>query len=122
MSQLYTQVYVTINGKLLLEHASMTLNRSSGAQPVNTVGRGFAGVSPGAPVSSITIENALPVAGFEFNAQDYLKELETVEIGLLAAGLAFTSEGFIMEDTLQHGVSSASGYSFQFMGDFSKFQ
>lgn len=120
-TELYTQCYVTINGKLLLEHASVSISRSSGAQPVTTVGRGFAGMSIGAPSLEIDVTNAVPVAGYEFNAQDEIESLEVVEIGLLAAGLALTSKGFIISDSFKHAVNSESTYDFKFHGNYAKF-
>jgi hypothetical protein len=121
-TQLYSQVYVLINGKLLMEHANVSVNRDSGAQVVTTVGRGFAGVSLGAPQLTISVDNAIPISGFEFDAGQHIQTLEVVEIGLLCAGLALSSKGFILKDSIKHAVNQESGYSFEFIGDFSEFE
>ncbi len=121
-SQLYTQVHVLINGALLMEHASVTINRDSGAQPVVTVGRGFAGLSIGAPQMTASVSNAIPVAGIEFDAGQHIKTLEVVEIGFLCAGLAMSTKGFITKDSIKHGASQESGYDFEFIGDFAELE
>lgn len=121
-TQLYTMVYVLINGKIMMEEASVTLNRDSGAQPVHTVGRGFAGVSLGAPQLTATIENAIPLSGFEYDAGQAIETLDVVELGLLCAGLALSTKGFVLKDSVRHGVGQQSGYSFEFIGDFKQFQ
>lgn len=121
-AQLYTMVYVLVNGKIMMEEASVTLNRDSGAQPVNTVGRGFAGVSLGAPQLTASVENAIPMSGFEYDAGQAIESLELIDFGLLCAGLALSTKGFILKDSVRHGVGQQSGYSFEFIGDFKQFE
>lgn len=120
--QLYSLAYCTVDGALLTEEASVNVNRASGAQPVNTVAKGFAGVSPGAPTIKIQVKNAVPAADFEFNAGQHISTLQVVEIGIIAAGKQLTAKGFIMEDTFQHSVNSESAYDFDFMGGFVDFE
>jgi hypothetical protein len=121
-TQLYTQAYVYWNGKLLMEHASVTVTRSSGSQAVTTVGRGYAGESLGAPTCEVQVDNAVPVAGFEQNMQDFIETLEPGEIGVLVAGLMMTGKGFIVQDSFKHAVNQESGYSFSYRGGFAKWE
>lgn len=120
--QLYTLAYVTINGALLTEHASVTVNRASNAQPVMTVAKGFAGVSPGAPTVKIQVKNAVPAADFEFNGGQHISTLELVEVGLIVAGKQLVAKGFIMEDTFQHSVNSESNYDFDVLAGMADFE
>ena len=58
--QLYTLAYVTVENALLTEEASVTVNRATNSQVVNTVAKGYAGESPGAATTEIQVTNAVP--------------------------------------------------------------
>ena len=106
--QLYSKATITINGLLLTEEGSVTVQRLTGAQEVDTVAKGFAGVSPGAPRLKITLENAVPAADFELNPGPYMKLLEEVEVSVFAGGRTLTTKGFVMEDNFSHATSTPS--------------
>ncbi len=120
--QVYTLAYVTADGKLLTEEASVTVSRNANAQPVNTVAKGWAGVSPGAPSIQIQVKNAVPAADFELNAGQHIVSLKTVEIGVIVAGKQLVAKGFILEDTFSHSVNSESNYDFTFHGGFEDYE
>lgn len=120
--QLYTLAYVTINGSLLTEEGSVSVKRSTGASIVETVSKGFSGVSPGSEMCTIEIDNAVPSADFELDPGPFMKSLSVVEVGLIAAGKAAVSKGFILEDTFSHSTGSASKLSFSFTGQFPEWQ
>jgi hypothetical protein len=121
--QLYTLLYVTVNGRLLTEHAEVTVNHNSNASPVNTVAKGFAGVSSGAPVWEIDVTNAVPSADFEFDPGESISENDVVEIGVVGpGGKTGVSKGFILSSSLSHGVGREASLSFHFMGQVATFQ
>lgn len=49
--QIYDQMYAYINGKLLAENTSIGTELTGNQQEVDTLVRGFAGISPGRPAS-----------------------------------------------------------------------
>jgi len=115
-SQLYTRALVTINGKLLTEETSVTVKRDTKAQEVDTVAKGFAGFSPGAFVTTIDVESAVPSADFELNPGPFMLSLQVVEIGIITDGAQLICTGFIINDNFQHAVNSESKLSFSFVG------
>lgn len=122
-SQLYSLAYVTVENALLTEEASCTVRRSANAQMVNTVAKGFAGVSPGAPMVQIDVKNAVPAADFELNAGQFIETLQAVEVGVIGpGGKQLKAKGFILEDTFQHSVNSEATYDFTFHGSFSDYE
>ena len=121
-TQLYSLCEVYLNGSKLAEEASVKLTRDSKAQQVDTVARGFAGLSPGAKMMSITVDNAVPAAAFEVDPSRYIGTLEVVELTLYAAGKTLTTKGFIISDNFSHAVNSASSLSFDFIGDFANWE
>ena len=121
--QLYTLLYVLVNGKLLTEEANVTLSRATGSQAVMTVAKGYAGESPGAATVEIDVTNAVPAADFEYDAGSVMQSLQAVEIGLAGpGGKVLTAKGFIISDSLKHSVNSEVNYDFKFRGGFAVFQ
>ncbi len=120
--QLYTLAYCTADGKLLTEEASITVNRATNSQAVNTVAKGYAGESPGAATIEIQVTNAVPAADFELNAGPFMKALQAVEMGVICAGKQLVAKGFIISDSFKHSVNSESNYDFTFRGGFEDYE
>jgi hypothetical protein len=120
--QLYTKATVYIDGNLLSEEASVTVKRSTGSQAVKTTAKGYAGESPGAPMTEIQVENAVPAADFELNPGQYMANLDSAEVTIFAAGNTLTVTGFIYEDNFSHAVESQSKLSFSARGPFADWE
>lgn len=120
--QLYSNAYVTIDGKLLTEESSVSVEKKSGLNPVFTVANGFAGMTQGASTAEISVDNAVPSADFEFNPDSYMRTGSVVEIGVIMAGRQSVFKGFITEATYGHSVNDASKLSMKFMCRFSDFE
>lgn len=115
--QLYTLAAIYVNGALLSEESSVGIDRDTNAQQVLTVAKGFAGLSPGAQMTMINVDNAVPSADFELNPDKFMKGLAVVEITVFAAGRTLTTKGFVIKDNFQHAVNSDSKLSFSFIGE-----
>lgn len=114
--QNYTKAVVYINGNLLTEESSCTVKRESGGTAVKTVAKGYSGRSPGAPMTTISVKNAVPSRDFELDPGAYINNSEEVEVSVFAAGKTLTVVGFITSDDFQHGVETAAELSFEFEG------
>jgi len=121
-TDLYSKAQVYVNGGLLSEEASVTIKRTTGAQIIKTVAKGFAGVSPGAPMVEISISNAVPSADFELDPGSFMLALEPAEVTVFAAGKTLTSKGFILDDNFSHGVETPSKLDFNFTGGFAEWE
>ena len=106
--QLYTSVYVYVDGNLLTEHASVKIARKSNAQVSNSVFKGFSGMSTGAPIMEISFESNFPATGIEYDVGPLLAALRPVELTLVAANRTLTTKGFWTDDDLGHGVNAES--------------
>jgi hypothetical protein len=118
--QLYSLIYVAADGALLTEEANCTLKRASNAKVIETVAKGFAGLSPGAAVCHGTVSNVIPaLSGLEYDAGPKIIALTVVNLKFVRAdgkGCAF--QAFILDDDVAGGVGAASKYDFSFMGRF----
>jgi len=120
--QLYSLAYVLVDGAILTEEGSVTVNRATNSQAVNTVAKGYAGESPGAANCEIQVTSAVPSADFEMNPGKYMKGLKEVEIGVLVAGKQLTAKGFIISDSFKHSVNNESSLDFSFRGSFADYE
>lgn len=117
---LYALCEVYLDGAKATEETSVKLNADSKAQVIDTVAKGFAGVSPGSKMITITVDNAVPSAGFEFDPSSHVGTLKVVELTLFAAGQTLTTKGFITSYSFQHSANSPSSLSFEFVGEFAE--
>jgi hypothetical protein len=120
--QTYTKAVVYVNSNLLTEESNVTVKRESGSNEVKTVAKGYAGESPGAPMTMITVRNAVPSADFEFNPGLNINRSEEVEVSIFAAGKTLTVVGFIISDNFTHGVGNQAELEFEFRGGPSDWQ
>lgn len=116
--QKYTLIYARIGGALLTEETKCSARRMTNAQVIKTVAKGFAGMSPGAPMMEIDVDNAVPAADFEFDPGDNMLALEPIELCLEAAGKQCIAKGYVTEDGIQHAVDTPSGLSFKVICQF----
>jgi hypothetical protein len=121
-NQLYSLAYVLVDGSILTEEASVTVNRATNSQPVNTVAKGYSGESPGAASVEIQVSSAVPSADFEMNPGKFMKSLKEVEIGVLVAGKQLTAKGFFVQDSFKHSVNNESMLEFTFRGAFADYE
>lgn len=120
--QLYSNAFVTIDGKLLTEEASVTVEKKSGLNPVFTVALGLAGMSQGATTAEVSIESAVPSADFEFNPDAFMRTGQVVELGIIMASRQMVTKGFITDATYSHSVGDASKLSMKLLCRFSDFE
>lgn len=115
----YDQIYLYINGKLMVESISVQTGLESDDQKVMTLVKGFAGITPSPDVRTVKVENAVPSTGFEFDFERAKKERWLVEVRLQsgATGKSMTSKGFILHVSIEAGVGKQLMVSFDFVGE-----
>ena len=108
---IYSGAAFFVKGVMIAETTTVTVDHQSGNQDIITMGRGFAGVSPGAQRASVKFSNAVPRAG---NDIDYIKSLQKVElldVVLFARGKKLKSKGFLMSLSETYSAEKASEFS-----------
>ena len=117
-TQLYTKADVFVDGLHLVEEASVQITRNTNSQAVNTVAKGYAGESPGAPMIEMTVEGAVPAADFELNPQKYMTDLKVAEFTVFAGNSTLTFKGFVVSDSFSHAVNAESKLTFTVRGSY----
>jgi hypothetical protein len=104
---------VAMGGTLLAEEQEVDIERTANAQQVDTVAKGFAGVSPGSPMLMMDVKNAMPQGGFEFDAGNAILGLLLVPVQVSGpGGKTVRGDAFILKDSIRHGVNAQATYSF----------
>lgn len=115
---LYSNAEIYFNGSKLAEASSVKIARDSKASVVETIGRGFAGITPGAKMITISVTNAVPSGDFELNPGRYVGQNIVGELTVFAAGRTLTSKGFLISDSFSYATNAQSELGFEFVGEF----
>ncbi len=118
--EIYTLAVAYLDGALLTEESGITVDRDARMQEVNTVAKGFAGMSPGSPIVRIDLENGVPARDFELNPGKFFinpGDIQIVELTIFAASRSLTTKGFILKDNFRHAVNTEARLSFNFIGE-----
>lgn len=104
----YTQGQIFIEGALCAEEVTFSTSFKTNNQDVITQAKGFAGVTPGAGMTDVTIEEAIPRAGFELDFYKWAKNRTAIEIVGWRGSKKLTIKGFIDGIDEKHGVNTNS--------------
>lgn len=113
--QIYERGALFANGALLMECQGITVNHDPKLNAINTMQRGFAGVSPGSEEATIDVTEALPRSGVDYDAISAMQGVEIVEMVLFAGAKKLKYKGFITKVGMTLGADRAAEYSFSMM-------
>ena len=123
--QLYDQMYAYINGKLLAENTSIGTELTGQQQEVDTLVRGFAGISPGPDKRTISFENVIPVSGMEVEVEKYYLNKVELDVRLQqgGSGRKYEGKGFVQPGIkVDSGVGKTTTVSFSMVCDPGAFE
>lgn len=120
-NKIYARVAIVADGDLLCEETSVTITRETGSNAVDTVINGYSGESPGSPKVMVDVENVVPAAGFEFDVGSFMSGMTPIEMSGFVGNAKIVIKGFVIEDSLKHGVNNAATYSFKVRGKFQEY-
>lgn len=115
--QVYEKAAVLIEGQLLSESTTVSVDSDPKLNEIYTMQKGFAGVSPGAEVTTIEVENTVPRIGFEYDYLASLQGVKVVEVTIFAHAKKTTCKGFLTKVSQKYGVNQAATVSFSFIGE-----
>ena len=121
----YGQMLILMDGILLVEAASCEVSNENKDQDVETLVKGFSGVTPSPDKTMIKVESFVPSTGFEVDLQAREKARKVTEISLVmlgSSGQKLNSRGFVRNVSVKSGVGQNSTVSFDFVGEPANFQ
>jgi hypothetical protein len=120
--QLYSNAYVFIDGLLLTQENSVSVEAKSGMIPVFNVVDGLGGMTQGASTVEVKVDEAVPGSDFEFNPGPYMRTGAVVEVKVQMANRVAVYQGFITDSSFSHSVNDSSKISLSFLGRLSDFE
>lgn len=115
-NQLYDSAAVFLNKISLAEIEEISIKEASGAHAIITMAKGFAGISPGAQITNVTMKCAIPRAGKEFDFRTSLQGNLEVELVFFAHSKTMSTKGFLTETDESYSASNPSAVSATFLG------
>lgn len=112
----YTQALLFVDGILAAEEVSCELDEDAGNNVVLTQAKGFAGITPGADQTKLSVTSAIPRAGVEIDYDDRRKKRTPTEFMIARGGKRKQFKGFVMNTKESHGVNKTSELSFEAQG------
>lgn len=101
----YSQGQVFIDGILMAECPEFETNYNTNNQPVMTQAKGYSGITPGAGQVTLTIQEAIPRAGFEIDFYKRAKERTPIKVTTWRGSKKLQFEGTIDSIAEKHGVN-----------------
>lgn len=120
--KLYSQAILFLDGSELAECESIQVNGDSKAQVVETIAKGFAGLTQGAAQIRFTVKNAVPDAAFEMNPNAFIKKGEYKEIAVKAGGKTITSTVMINTWSFSYQINGKAELSFEAIGTWADWE
>lgn len=109
-------VFVTINGRVMLQTNKIAFEMDSGNKDVLTILLGRAGHSTGPQMVTINCDSAVPADGIEGSVPQLVLAAQTNVVGFKIAGQTFTTEGDFRTASLSGSVGEPNATSFSFHG------
>lgn len=119
--QRYATANVYVNGSLLMEEASVSVDRIADSTSIYTLGRGYSGEAAGAKMLEISVDNAVPSTGFEMEPGIFMNNMQEVNFAVTVGDKILQFNGFIISDNFSHAVNTNSKLSFKAKGFFEEF-
>jgi hypothetical protein len=117
----FGRLFALVDSNLQVYVESISIQTDSGNIEINTFD-GLAGFSPGPGAITISLNYAVPAAGFETNFQAMVvdKQIHAMQIGI--GPNALITEGKFNTDTISGSVTTATQGAVTFKGKLAKFE
>jgi len=123
--ELYDQLFIELNGKLLAENTSLSVDLTSDDQDVMTTVKGWSGVSPSPDMRTISGEGVVAsTKGIEVDMEQWKVDRTEVTARVVfgGSGKSFVSKGVIKKVSASGGVGQTVKVTFEFTGTPSVFK
>jgi len=112
---LYDRGFIFANGALLGESSGGSIEYQGDPQPVATLVKEFAGVTPVPKSAMVSVDSFVPIAGFDFDAIKKFLATEkiTMKLQFGGSGLSMEADGFVMAPTISFSATDSTKYTFK---------
>jgi hypothetical protein len=115
-SKLYAPILAHREGVLLTEENQIDITRDFANKEIITVARGFAGIVKGAAITRVTVRNAVPMKGVEYDPGPDGASGKAREWTFIRGAQQLTGKFIILQDKTSHQASNESDLNFDLVG------
>lgn len=108
--------YILYNGVPVLYSTSVEKDEESGDNAVRTNVLGLAGHSDGAEMANLSVSNAVPQNGYEYNWAAIMRSHTTIDLGFKIAGKTTTIRGRLLTVKVGSAPDKPNNVDFTFQG------
>lgn len=122
--QQFDIIQCNVAGLPAFMEGSVTIDRSTNSVPAKTVLGGYSGETRGSPMTEVTMENLIPVAGFDLVTlamQAAMDSLIPIAFSFYMGANEYTFSGFVVNESLSGAVDTESKNSFKARGTYTSF-
>jgi hypothetical protein len=121
-AQRYSNILVYREGTLLTEENEVTVTRDFANKGVVTVAKGLSGYVKGAPVMKVSIRNAVPAKGVEYDPGPDGASATPKEYTFVRGSQSLTNKFVVMSDDTGHKAGDESHLNFDLEGPVAQWQ
>jgi hypothetical protein len=118
----YTGCAIDIHNQRQLESSTVEVDRTSGAVDQHTMAKGFAGQSPGSPMMTIKVTNAVRSVGFDYDPGPDMLALAIVPLTIYVDGAFMRCTGIVQSDNFKKAVDANASLEITFKCEFAQWQ
>ena len=120
----YEQVYFYVDGQLDGENTGFKLMLEGDDQPVLTIPKPFAGITPSPKMTRAQVKDVIPPTGMVFDAFEsfLLSTVHEFRAVSAATGKSYTFMGFAQKPSIDAAVGKTVDYDYELIGEASKWQ
>jgi hypothetical protein len=108
-TELYAKGTLFVEGIIVMQAVEFSIDFDTNDNPVNTLALGFAGITPGAGTTAVSITSAVPRTGFEISYHKWAKERKAIEVLGYRGASSISVKGFIKTVGEKIGVDGVTG-------------
>ena len=107
--ELYAKGTLFVEGIVVMQAVEFSIDYNTNNNPVRTLALGFAGVTPGAGETTVSITSAVPKTGFEISYHKWAIERKAVEVLGYRGASKISIKGIIKSVGEKIGIDGVTG-------------
>jgi hypothetical protein len=122
MVEQYSNGDAYLASNLVMEMSEFRVSRESGSTPTKTRAKGYAGETPGSPMTTVEMTGKIPAANMELDLNDYINTGKKAVFTFFVGNRKLTCEGCIFSDGVNFAIDSEVTQTLSFRGGPSKWE
>jgi len=116
----FANLTAVVDSDYMSKLTSVSMRHESGQQPIDLLGEGLAGFTPGSGRVQISFNYSVPIGGAEFDFASAVAEGGYHTVQITVGSKTYVGTGKFMDNDISQSVNSATEGSTSWLGELSK--